>query len=203
MADYYHHLVTDKSFIILQDLRRRYDFVLIGGWAVFFFTKNLKSKDIDCIVDHAVLQKLRTEHALVKNERLRKYEIHVEEIDVDIYVHHYSDLGISIDVIEKNTVRREGFVLPRPEILLLLKQRAYADRQGTPKGEKDRIDIVSLLARVENFDWHFYKKIIAEQRCEIRNDELRTLLASITDVPELGLNQHVYNRLKKATLAQL
>lgn len=203
MADYYHHLVTDKSFIILQDLKRRYDFILIGGWAVFFFTKSLKSKDIDCIVDHTVLQKFRTDYALVKNARLQKYEIHVEEVDVDIYVHHYSDLGIPIDVIEKNTVRREGFVLPRPEILLLLKQKAYADRQGTSKGEKDHIDIVSLLARVENFDWHFYKKIIAQHQCDMRRDELRTLLTGMTDVPELSLNQHAYSRLKKAILAQL
>lgn len=203
MAEYYHNLITDKSFGILQDLKRRYDFILIGGWAVFFFTKSLKSKDIDCIVDHAALQKLRTDYALIKNERLKKYEIHVEEIDVDIYVRHYSDLGISIEIIEKNTVHREGFVLPRPEILMLLKQKAYADRKGTPKGEKDRIDIVSLLVRVLHFDWSFYKEIITKQKCTFRAKELRALLESVTDVPELGLNQHGYSRLKKSILSHL
>lgn len=203
MTEYYHHLVTDKSFLMLQDLQRRFDFILIGGWAVFFYTKSLKSKDIDCIVDHTVLQRLRNDYTLVKNERLQKYEIHMEEIDVDIYVRHYSDLGIPIEVIEHNTVRQEGFVLPRPEVLLLLKQKAYMDRQGTPKGEKDRIDIMSLLARVENFDWSFYKKMITEQRCPARADALRTLLAGVTDVPELNLNQHQYSRMKKSIIEQL
>src|SRR3989338_9123965 len=159
MAEYYHNLVTDKSFQILQDFKRRYDFILIGGWAVYLFAKNLKSKDIDCIVDHSALQKIRVAHTLVKNERLQKYEIHIEEIDVDIYVRHYSDLGIPIEAIEKHTVEREGFTLPCPEILLLLKQKAYADRVGTPKGEKDRIDIVSILSRVTPLDFSFYKRM--------------------------------------------
>lgn len=74
MAEYYHNLVTDKSFHILQNLKRRYDFILIGGWAVYFFTKSLKSKDIDCILDHTTLQKIRDAYTLVKNERLKKYE---------------------------------------------------------------------------------------------------------------------------------
>lgn len=203
MSEYYHHLVTDRSYLILQDLQRRYDFILIGGWSVFFYTKSLKSKDIDCIVDHPALQKLRNDFTLIKNERLQKYEIHMDEIDIDIYVRHYSDLGIPIEVIEQNTVRQEGFVLPRPELLLLLKQKAYADRQGTPKGEKDRIDIVSLLARVQNFDWSFYKKVITEQGCAVRADELRALLGSVMDVPELNVNQHQYSRLKKSVVSKL
>jgi len=203
MAEYYHNLVTDKSFQILQDFKRRYDFILIGGWAVYLFAKNLKSKDIDCIVDHSALQKIRVAHTLVKNERLKKYEIHIEEIDIDIYVRHYSDLGIPIEAIEEHTVQREGFVLPRPEILLLLKQKAYADRQGTPKGEKDRIDIVSLLTRVPDFDWGFYKKIIIQQHCAFRAKELHTLMTSVTAVPELDLNQHSYSRWKKKILAEL
>jgi len=32
---YYQDLITSKSFKILQDLKRNYKFILIGGWSVF------------------------------------------------------------------------------------------------------------------------------------------------------------------------
>lgn len=35
MAEYYHNLVTQKSFELLKDLQRKFRFILIGGWAVF------------------------------------------------------------------------------------------------------------------------------------------------------------------------
>src|SRR3989338_3375463 len=83
---YYHDLITEKSFQALQKLKRKHDFVLIGGWAVFLYTKALKSRDIDFICDYEELQKLKAEYDLVKNDRLKKYEIHMGEFDVDIYV---------------------------------------------------------------------------------------------------------------------
>ncbi|HQO27670.1 MAG TPA: hypothetical protein PKX21_01230 [Candidatus Pacearchaeota archaeon] len=51
MAQFYHHLVTEQSFKLLQELKRRLDFILIGGWAVFVYTQALRSKDIDIVVD--------------------------------------------------------------------------------------------------------------------------------------------------------
>ena len=47
--EYYHDLVTQKSWEELQQLRKIIDFVLIGGWATYLYTKTLKSKDIDII----------------------------------------------------------------------------------------------------------------------------------------------------------
>ena len=84
--EYYQNIITAKSFQILQALKRQYDFILIGGWAVFLYTHTLKSKDIDIIVDYPALEKLRADFDLRKNDRLKKYEISREEIDVDIYV---------------------------------------------------------------------------------------------------------------------
>ena len=46
---YYHDLITEKSWQILQELKRRHTFILIGGWAVYLYTKQLKSKDVDVI----------------------------------------------------------------------------------------------------------------------------------------------------------
>jgi len=67
--EYYHDLITEKSFKILQDLKREFDFILIGGWAIFLYTKALKSKDIDIIVDYDELEKFKKEFDIVKNER--------------------------------------------------------------------------------------------------------------------------------------
>lgn len=43
---YYNELITEKSWKKLQELKRKYKFILIGGWAVYVYTKTLKSKDV-------------------------------------------------------------------------------------------------------------------------------------------------------------
>ena len=47
---YYRDSVTEASWQLLQKLKREYKFCLIGGWAVWLYTKQLKSKDIDLVV---------------------------------------------------------------------------------------------------------------------------------------------------------
>lgn len=152
---FYHDLVTEKSFQLLRVLRRQFKFVLIGGWAVFFYTRALKSKDIDIMVDYGELSRLKEVYPVSKNERLKKYEIKRGEVDVDIYLPHYSDLGIPIERLTAFTVEREGFTLPVPEVLFLLKLYAYQSRRGSVKGKKDELDIFSL-AFLPEFDWRQY-----------------------------------------------
>ena len=55
---YWHELITEKSWQLLQELKGKFRFKLIGGWAVYLLTKAQKSKDIDIIVDIAELQKV-------------------------------------------------------------------------------------------------------------------------------------------------
>lgn len=198
--EYYHNLITEKSFKTLQDFKRQYKFILIGGWAIFLYTKALKSKDIDMVVEYDELEKLKKDFPLFKNERLKKYEIKTEEIDIDLYLPFYSNPGIPAEEIKKYAQGLEGFVVPRPEILLILKQKAFFERIGSPKGEKDKIDIISLL----NFglDFKFYKKTLKKYNIEKRLGELRNLLQSITQVPELKLNQFKYSKLKKKILSE-
>lgn len=38
---FYHNLITQKSWEVLKKLKAKYDFILIGGWAVFLYTKSL------------------------------------------------------------------------------------------------------------------------------------------------------------------
>lgn len=96
---FWHDLITDKSFAFLQHLRSRFSFVLIGGWAVFLYAAALKSKDIDVIVAFEELARMREQFNLSKNERLQKYEIQGEGFDVDIYVPHWSFLGLPPDFV--------------------------------------------------------------------------------------------------------
>lgn len=193
---YYHDIITEKSFVLLQQLKHQHNFVLIGGWAVYFYTKRLKSKDIDIIVDYNELEKLRTNHDLTKNDRLKKYEIKKEGIDVDIYVPYFSELGIPAEIIIQNTTSREGFILPQIEILLILKQKAWLARKESLKGDKDRIDILSLVS--QNIDWNRYSELSKENRLDpLFKETLFKLLETTREVPELNLNAHQYARLKK------
>src|SRR3989338_9918777 len=106
---FYHDTVTQQSFDLLQDLRRRYNFILIGGWGVWVWTNALKSKDIDIAVDFKQLAKLKTDWPLTKNERLSKYEIKLPEIDVHIYVSHYSNPGLPVERLVAYAVSQSGF----------------------------------------------------------------------------------------------
>ena len=48
---YYHDIITQKSWEELKTLNKKVKFVLIGGWATYLYTKELKSKDIDILIN--------------------------------------------------------------------------------------------------------------------------------------------------------
>jgi len=199
---YYHNLSTTKSFQILQDLKKEFQFVLIGGWAIWIYTKALKSKDIDFICDYEILGKLKNKFDISKNNRLKKYEAKIEEIDIDIYLPFYSDLGLPTEDIKKYIKIQEGFQVPQPEILLILKQKAYHNRQSSIKGEKDKIDILSLVLKV-NLNFDFYKKILELYNLKSFLQELKNIILTETQVKELDLNKHQYSRLKSKILEKI
>jgi len=200
--EFYHDLITKKSFKILQDLKKKFDFILIGGWAVFLYSKGLKSKDIDIVIDYDELAKIKGEFDLFKNERLRKYEIKIEEIDIDIYLPHFSNLGIPVEEIKNYAQSREGFLAPWPELLLVLKVYAFQERKGTVKGQKDLIDIFSLINGGE-IDWKRYKKLIEKYSLSEVNEGFKKLISSTVAVPELNILNHQMARLKKKILGSL
>src|SRR3990172_12655467 len=107
--DYYSELVTQKSWQLLTELRKNFSFILIGGWAVFLYTQALKSKDIDLVLEFSELEKMRQKFPLSKNERLKKYEVRVEEVEIDLYLPFYSNPGLPAEEIKKWTQGLEGF----------------------------------------------------------------------------------------------
>lgn len=197
---YYHDIITEKSWQKLQELKKKYDFVLIGGWAVYLYTKALKSRDIDFICDYEELQKLKSEFDLVKNDHLKKYEIHMGEFDVDMYVPFYSELGIPVEDLQKMTRSLEGFQVLSPEALLILKQKAHLDRAGSSKGEKDKIDIISLLNVV---DISSYKNLLKKYGFKNLQSDLKNLLQNTREVPELDISAHAFAKLRKKVLDAL
>lgn len=199
--DYYRDQVTLESWELLTKLSKAFRFILIGGWAVWLYTKQLKSKDIDIILSFEELPLLRGDFDVVKNDRLHKYEARKGLVQIDVYVPHYSKLGLPLEIVQKHTVSLSGFQVPTPPVLLVLKQVAYEARKGSSKGKKDLLDIVSLLS-LPQFDWGQYLSLVSQSPRNTKQ-QLRTVISSQTEVPELVLNRHAYARMKKQWLARL
>ena len=106
--EFWNSQLTEKSWKILQELRRKYNFILIGGWATYLWTRQKKSKDIDIVVEINELQKLKKEF-LSKNNHLKKYEIKIDEIDVDIYVPYFSKFAIAPENFKRYVKKINGF----------------------------------------------------------------------------------------------
>lgn len=169
--EYWHDIQTEKSWKILQGMKGKFPFILIGGWAVYLWTRSQKSKDIYIIVDIKTLALLKKNYDLRKNVIMRKYEIKMDEIDIDIYAKHYSQLGVPIEHIESTKI--EGFEVAKLEFLLALKQTAEKARKESEKGEKDRIDIIGMLLKCD-IDFVQYRKILGKN-----GDEFMARLISI------------------------
>jgi len=144
--------VVERSWRVLGELKGFADFVLIGGWGVYLWTRKLKSRDIDVYIDQKNFYKLQSEltqrgYALKRNVRLMKFEALIGDVEVDIYTPFVSKLVIPcLDVFDRKLYSViEGFKVTIPEVLLLLKAQAAQDRWHAEKGLKDRVDIISLL----------------------------------------------------------
>lgn len=202
MNGYYQSFVTEKSFLILKKIKNSCQFILIGGWAVFFYTHSLKSKDIDIIIDFKELSKFKKNYEVFKNDRLKKYEISIEEVDIDIYLPRYSEFCLPIEAIQKNSRSLEGFQIPEQEVLLILKQQAYLARRGSAKGKKDKLDILALVNQ-EKINFERYKKIIKDYRLDKFKNYLIALISETMEAPQLNLNVYKFSKLKKNLMKRL
>lgn len=200
--EFYHNIITAKSFELLQSVKKQYDFVLIGGWAVFLYSHALKSKDIDIIIDYPELAKLKEHYQVAKNDRLKKYEIQQGETDIDIYLPHYSALGIDIEKITQNAILREGFLVPELEILFMMKLFAWENRRGSVKGQKDELDIFSL-AMLSEFDWLKYSRYVSTYKFGEQHNEFIALLKTARDIDELNINEQQMAKFRKKILKDL
>ncbi|MBU1016584.1 hypothetical protein KJ678_00255 [Patescibacteria group bacterium] len=193
-------MTTEKSFLELQNLKKKIDFILIGGWAVYFYTKALKSKDIDIVVDFDKLSILRKNYNLFKNARLNKYEAIKGEVQIDIYLPHFSRIGIPVEDLIGNVTNLEGFKVLDKDYLLALKIFVSSQRAQTPKGMKDFIDVVSLI-HFALADLEKVKKILSKYKIAGAFKSVRDIAERTFEIQELNLNKHQFSKLRKLLLS--
>jgi hypothetical protein len=156
MVEFWRDEATERSWGVLRQLQKIADFVTIGGWGVYLWARKLKSRDIDIYIDRDNFYKLQAEalkrgFTVKRNPRLKKFEVLIEDVEVDIYTPFMCNLVVPcLDVFREEMISNvEGFKVVAPEILLLLKAQAAGERWNSEKGMKDRVDIISLLAFVD------------------------------------------------------
>lgn len=151
----------ERSWRVLTDLRGLADFVVIGGWGVYFWTRKLKSRDVDLYIDQENFYKLQAEalergFTIKRNPRLKKFEVLIDDVETDIYTPFLCNLAVPCDDVfrERWFSVIEGFKIALPEVLLLLKAQVARERWHAEKGMKDRADLISLLAFADlKFDY--------------------------------------------------
>lgn len=164
MNDFYRDAQVRGAETVLARLQRSVpDAIILGGWAVYLYARGQRSTDVDIFVDFGGLGQLQREFgpALTRNNNLRKHELIIDRVEVDIFVEHVSNSGVAIEELVEPSRTMMGFRVINPEGLLVLKLCAWIDRQGRTKGDKDESDVLSLLAATP-IDWTRYREMIAK-----------------------------------------
>ena len=203
MKEYWPEFITRKSWERLLGLSKEFPFVLIGGWAIYLYTKAHKSKDIDIVVSLDTFYEIRSSYEVRKNGRLKKYEIKEDGFDIDIYVEHFSQLPVPITyILEEGNIKLEGLNVAKPEVLLMLKLAAYKDRKGSIKGVKDSIDIVNLLYAVE-LDFEELKEFFSKFGHAEYFELLKEAVENFQEHEYTPMDFKEFKKWKKSLLAKL
>ncbi|MFH1510258.1 MAG: hypothetical protein ABIF10_01090 [Candidatus Woesearchaeota archaeon] len=200
--DFWNNQLTEKSWKILQELKG-FSYILIGGWAAYLWTGLHKSKDIDIIVmEYADLEYLKQRYDLKKNDNLKKYEIKIEEIDIDIYVPHYSKFPIPPQDLGSHTARIQNFTVLNPEALLTLKLGAEKNREHSVKGEKDRIDIITILLKAP-VDLKKFRRLTEKYKLGDYPKRLRIIVQGFRDTNYLGITPAQLKKLRMEIIEKM
>lgn len=133
--------------------------VLIGGWATYLRTKTAKSHDIDVIVDHTTLSRLRSKYQLSPSRHVsgKKFETVVDGVEVDVYPVYQSRLGrrlrVPVEALVKHTERIGRARVLSSEAQFVAKMAALLDRPDSLPGEKDRQEMWALARSDEPLDF--------------------------------------------------
>jgi hypothetical protein len=155
----------------VQSVMRRFvrefpNAVLIGGWASYLRARVAKSHDIDIIVDHATLAKLRAKFQLSPTHHIsgQKFAIEIEGVGVDVYPVYQSKLGrklqIPVEVLINHTEKIDRTRVLTAEAQFVAKMAALLDRPDTLPGEKDRREMWELIRSSPGLDFNAVSGIL-------------------------------------------
>jgi predicted nucleotidyltransferase len=144
---------------VVADLARLLDneIVFIGGVAVYVHT--LKhgaglppemTHDADAAISLVASGTVRDHKEFVTNKRLKKAQITVDDIEVDLYVERHSGLRFDYVELEQYAARASIGKAHNVQIaslghLLILKLDALRSRGASSHGAKDRRDVAKIL----------------------------------------------------------
>ncbi len=204
MTEFWNELLTKASWKKLQELTKEFKFILIGGWAIYLWTEKHKSKDIDVIIDYSTLSEIQEKYPLTKNDRLKKYEVKFDEFDIDIYLPYYSKLALPIEDLENYMTMVKGIKTISLETLLILKQAAEVERRNSVKGQKDGIDILTILI-YGCPDIKEYNELLGKYELKDYIDELIFVIKNFDDknIKYLDLNLKEFVNWKRKYIEKL
>lgn len=136
---------VNSSMDVLNELSKRIDFVLIGGWAVYLYVNTQKSMDIDIALDYKHLDYFN-KYGISNYPNININYTVINGVVVDIFLPEFSDkdLPFKVNDILSNYAKIRNIKVVDKEMLLLLKVWGYFSNDRT-KLQKDVIDVVSLL----------------------------------------------------------
>jgi len=126
--------------------------ILIGGWASWTRTGGAMSHDIDLIVGYPELDEIR-EHVTDLSQSRHvggvKWRGSWDGIHLDLYLPHQSLLGarlrLRVEHLARHTDTIDGRRLLSVGAHITTKWAAMLDRPRSPRGDKDRAELLKLL----------------------------------------------------------
>lgn len=126
--------------------------IFIGGIAVYLHAINSATTapfaeathDADFMISLADMADLRDIEEVTSNRRLSKHQMVKRGFEFDIYTERQSALIVPYDEAAVHAETYDGIRVGCIEHLMVLKLEAFADRQGSRKGEKDAMDMMRI-----------------------------------------------------------
>lgn len=192
---------TEASLKTLHLLAGKIDFVLIGGWAVYFYTNAQRSEDVDIAIGISGLDFFRGYGIQDYGGINIKYSI-VGDTVVDLFIQEYADRDLPVpvkDILENYTLFEGNIKTVNREMLLLLKLWGYF-REDEAKLRKDMIDVINLILYggidLKKFGVLLKKYKIAKRRG--KDVLLEYLDKGETLLDYIGMDNDKYRREKNA-----
>jgi hypothetical protein len=132
-----------------QDLT---DVVFIGGVAVYLHASERASAsippeashDADFMISFSDYGILKDAEEITATPRLAKHQMVVDKVEFDVYVERLNRLVVPYDEVFEHAIDIEQIRVACLEHLLILKLEAFAKREHSSKGDKDRRDVSKI-----------------------------------------------------------